>query len=235
MNNIYCNNKCNKIFHYIKMDDNEKIEENKNNEDKKEDTSGENNNKILKLVNIKGPSNNCIDLSLIIITLSSIIFGILSTALINNVSGIGYIGMGIFSSITLCIVKKTRLRVTIQNSVNVLKKENDELKENVDDLEENILTFKNIEKTLREDISALKKVIGLVGDNSNDALIELKNILSKLSEENKKHEFLVKNQIISYLYDNNNKINNFKEILQELYKDISWEEIVNKIKTENIQ
>ena len=38
--------------------------------------------------------------------------------------------------------------------------------------------------------------------------------------ENKKHEFLVKNQIISYLYQNKDKIDNFKEFLIELYKDI---------------
>ena len=88
------------------MDDKEKSEENKNNQNEKVYTTGENNNKILKLINIKGPSNNCIDLSLIIISVSSVIFGILSTALINIISGIGYIGMGIFSSITLCIIKK---------------------------------------------------------------------------------------------------------------------------------
>jgi len=43
-----------------------------------------------------------------------------------------------------------------------------------------------------------------------------------------------KNQIISYLYQNKDKIDNFKEFLIELYKDISWNEIVSKIKLESL-
>ena len=129
----------------------------------------------------------------------------------------------------------------LQQENDELKENNDELKENVDDLEhnveeleENLLTFKSLEKNLREDINTLKKVVGLVGDNSSDAIKELKIILKNLSEENKKHEFLVKNQIISYLYQNKDKIDNFKEFLIELYKDISWNEIVSKIKLESL-
>ena len=49
----------------------------------------------------------------------------------------------------------------------------------------------------------------------------------------KKHVFLAKNQIISYLYQNKENIDNFKEFLTELYKDISWNEIVSKIKLES--
>lgn len=241
----------NKIFHYIKMEEIENVENNKN-ENKNENTKIEENNtnniKIFNLINIPGPSNNCIDFTLIVISFSSIAFGIVSMIIIDNITGIGYIGMGIFSSVSLFTVKKMRLRATIQKSVNILQQENDELKENNDDLkenvddlehnveelEENLLTFKSLEKNLREDINTLKKVVGLVGDNSSDAIKELKTILKNLSEENKKHEFLVKNQIISYLYQNKDKIDNFKEFLIELYKDISWNEIVSKIKLESL-
>lgn len=243
--------KNNKIFHYIKMEEienNEKI----NNEEKNENTKIEENKtndiKVFNLINIPGPSNNCIDFTLIVISFSSIAFGIVSMIIIDNITGIGYIGMGIFSSVSLFTVKRMRLRATIQKSVNILQEENDELKENndelkenvddlehnVEELEENLLTFKSLEKNLREDINTLKKVVGLVGDNSSDAIKELKNILKNLSEENKKHEFLVKNQIISYLYQNKDKIDNFKEFLIELYKDISWNEIVSKIKLESL-
>ena len=241
----------NKIFHYIKMEEienNEKI----NNEEKNENTKIEENKtndiKVFNLINIPGPSNNCIDFTLIVISFSSIAFGIVSMVIINNITGIGYIGMGIFSGVSLFTVKRMRLRATIQKSVNILQQENDELKENndelkenvddlednVEELEENLLTFKSLEKNLREDINTLKKVVGLVGDNSSDAIKELKIILKNLSEENKKHEFLVKNQIISYLYQNKDKIDNFKEFLIELYKDISWNEIVSKIKLESL-
>ena len=233
------------------MEEIENLENNKN-ENKNENTKIEENNtnniKIFNLINIPGPSNNCIDFTLIVISFSSIAFGIVSMVIINNITGIGYIGMGIFSGVSLFTVKRMRLRATIQKSVNILQQENDELKENndelkenvgdlehnVEELEENLLTFKSLEKNLREDINTLKKVVGLVGDNSSDAIKELKIILKNLSEENKKHEFLVKNQIISYLYQNKDKIDNFKEFLIELYKDISWNEIVSKIKLESL-
>lgn len=239
----------NKIFHYIKMEEIENNEKINNEENKTNDI------KVFNLINIPGPSNNCIDFTLIVISFSSIAFGIVSMIIIDNITGIGYIGMGIFSSVSLFTVKRMRLRATIQKSVNILQQENDELKENndelkenndelkenvddlehnVEELEENLLTFKSLEKNLREDINTLKKVVGLVGDNSSDAIKELKNILKNLSEENKKHEFLVKNQIISYLYQNKDKIDNFKEFLIELYKDISWNEIVSKIKLESL-
>ena len=233
------------------MEEIENVENNKN-ENKNENTKIEENNtnniKIFNLINIPGPSNNCIDFTLIIVSFSSIAFGIVSIVIINNITGIGYVGMGIFSGVSLFTIKRMRLRATIQKSVNILQQENDELKENndelkdnvdvlehnVEELEENLLTFKSLEKNLREDINTLKKVVGLVGDNSSDAIKELKSILKNLSEENKKHEFLVKNQIISYLYQNKDKIDNFKEFLIELYKDISWNEIVSKIKLESL-
>ena len=241
----------NKIFHYIKMEEIENPENNKNekkNENTKIEENNTNNIKVFNLINIPGPSNNCIDFTLILVSFSSIAFGIVSMVIINNITGIGYIGMGIFSGVTLFTVKRMRLRATIQKSVNILQQENDELKENnnelkenvddlehnVEELEENLLSFKSLEKNLREDINTLKKIVGLVGNNSSDAIKELKTILKNLSEENKKHEFLVKNQIISYLYQNKDKIDNFKEFLIELYKDISWNEIVSKIKLESL-
>ena len=241
----------NKIFHYIKMEEienNEKINNEEKNQNTKIEENKSNDIKVFNLINIPGPSNNCIDFTLIIVSFSSIAFGIVSMVIINNITGIGYIGMGIFSGVSLFTVKRMRLRATIQKSVNILQQENDELKENndelkenvddlehnVEELEENLLTFKSLEKNLREDINTLKKVVGLVGDNSSDAIKELKTILKNLSEENKKHEFLVKNQIISYLYQNKYKIDNFKEFLIELYKDISWNEIVSKIKLESL-
>lgn len=241
----------NKIFHYIKMEEienNEKINNEEKNQNTKIEENKSNDIKVFNLINIPGPSNNCIDFTLIIVSFSSIAFGIVSMVIINNITGIGYIGMGIFSGVSLFTVKRMRLRATIQKSVNILQHENDELKENndelkenvddlehnVEELEENLLTFKSLENNLREDINTLKKVVGLVGDNSSDAIKELKIILKNLSEENKKHEFLVKNQIISYLYQNKDKIDNFKEFLIELYKDISWNEIVSKIKLESL-
>ena len=79
-----------------------------------------------------------------------------------------------------------------------------------------------------------KNYISIAKKSALIQINELKKILKNLSEENKKHEFLVKNQIISYLYQNKDKIDNCKEFLIELYKDISWNEIVSKIKLESL-
>ena len=120
------------------IENNEKI----NNEEKNENTKIEENKsneiKVFNLINIPGPSNNCIDFTLIAISFSSIAFGIVSMIIIDNITGIGYIGMGIFSSISLFTVKRMRLRATIQKSVNILQQKNDELKENNDELKENV-------------------------------------------------------------------------------------------------
>ena len=59
---------------------------------------------------------------------------------------------GTFSTISLCSIRM-RLRAALQNSVNVLKEENEELKENnedlkenIDELEENIDSLENIQR-----------------------------------------------------------------------------------------
>ena len=150
-----------------------------------------------------------------------------------------------------------RLRASMQKSVNVLKEENDELKENnevleinvdelethVDELENKIITLKNLEVELNDDINKLKKLLGIVGNNSEDAIKEIKEILNRLKNENDKHGVLVKNQIITYLYtqeDNENReksitiYENFKDILCEFYPDQCWEGIINKIKNKEL-
>ena len=105
-------------------------------------------------------------------------------------------------------------------------------------------TFSNEEKEINKDTTfsldvikgktQLKKIIGLIGENSEDAISELKNILSKIDVENKKLEFLVKNQIILYLYENKRQIDSFKPILIDLFKNQDWEEIKQKIKKNSI-
>ena len=91
-----------------------------------------------------------------------------------------------FSGVSLFSIKRMRLRASVQKSVNVLKQENDELKENndelkenVDELENNLIQLKTIETTLKEDVNALKSIVGLIGDNSQDAIEEIKIILKK--------------------------------------------------------
>ena len=56
--------------------------------------------------------------------------GIIAWFTINSITAIGYMLTGIFSGISLFSIRRMRLRAALQSSVNVLKEENDELKEN---------------------------------------------------------------------------------------------------------
>ena len=196
---------------------------------------------VTNLLGCKSPSNKIIDSFLILTSLISSILGFTMFFIIDSVTGIGYIGMGIFSGSTVCILKRMRLRAAIAKSVNTLKEENDELKENNqileknnEELEKNVDDLQGVEDALRDDVSKLKKIIGLIGENAEDAISELKNILSKIDIENKKLEFLVKNQVILYLYENKRQIESFKPILLDLFKNQDWEEIKQKIKKNSI-
>ena len=196
---------------------------------------------VTNLLGCKSPSNKIIDSFLILTSFISSILGFTMFFIIDSVTGIGYIGMGIFSASTVCILKRMRLRAAIAKSVNTLKEENDELKENNqileknnEELEKNVDDLQGVEDALRDDVSKLKKIIGLIGENAEDAISELKNILSKIDIENKKLEFLVKNQVILYLYENKRQIESFKPILLDLFKNQDWEEIKQKIKKNSI-
>ena len=173
-------------------------------------------------------------------TIISVTSGALGTILIiisSPLTGIAFIMVAVFSGVSLFSIKRMRLRASVQKSVNVLKQENDELKENndelkenVDDLENNIIELKTIETNLKEDVTALKTIVGLVGDNSEDVIKEIKDILNKLKQENIKHSILVKRQFLTYMYDNEKlDIKIFKDVLLELYSDLEWKEIEEKV------
>ena len=173
-------------------------------------------------------------------TIISVTSGALGTILIiisSPLTGIAFIMVAVFSGVSLFSIKRMRLRASVQKSVIVLKQENDELKENndelkenVDDLENNIIELKTIETNLKEDVTALKTIVGLVGDNSEDVIKEIKDILNKLKQENIKHSILVKRQFLTYMYDNQKlDIKIFKDVLLELYSDLEWKEIEKKV------
>lgn len=212
---------------------------------------------VLKVFALTSQSKSCIDGTLIVVFFGSGVFGVINILIFDTLSSIGYFIACALSLITFLAIKRMRLRATIQKSVNVLKQENDELKENneeleknvdelethVDELESKIITLKNLEIELNDDISKLKDLLGIVGNNSQDVIKEIKKILNSIKCENNKHSILVKNQIITYLYsqeDNENRdksINiyeNFKDILCEFYPEQCWDVIIKKIKNKEL-
>ena len=97
--------------------------------------------------------NKIIDITLIFFSFGTLGFGFIAWFTISNITALGYILSGIFSSISLFSIKRMRLRASLQSSVNTLKEENielkennEELQENIDDLEENIDTLETIQK-----------------------------------------------------------------------------------------
>ena len=212
---------------------------------------------VLKVFSLTSPTNNCIDGTLIVVSIGCGIFGIINIVIIDTFSGIGYFLACALALLSLFAIKRMRLRASIQKSVNVLKQENDELKENNEDLKENvdelethvdelenkIITLKSLEIELKDDIEKLKKLLDIVGTNSEDAIKEIKEILNRLKKENDKHGILVKNQIVTYLYMQENEENreknntiyeHFKDILCEFYPDQCWEGIIKKIKNKEL-
>ena len=204
----------------------------------------------LRLMGCSGPGSKCIDGTLALISLSTTIFGVVNVGLSNTITGIGYISTGVFAGVSFVSIRSMRLRDAVQKSVNVLKEENDELKENNDILQENnedlkenvdklgekINELKGVENELKLDLDKLAKLLGLVGEKSEDAIKEVKDILSQLNTENDRHSLLVKKQILLYIYNENNENTHlaFKDILLQLFPDLEWKVITDRLSNKKL-
>lgn len=188
----------------------------------------------------------CIDLTFVIFTLMSLIFGVVYMVLIDNIAGVGYLLSGSFSTISLYNIRKVRTQSSLQNSVHSLSEENDELKETNDDLKEtnddlsdNINKLQCASKVLTKDLEMLKNTIGIMGENADDVIGKLRQIHQSLQLENDKHSLLVQNSamlhilnIIRHFDSNVNFVLDYNEI--ELAKDMILKSFP-KLKWENVQ
>ena len=150
--------------------------------------------------------NKITDCILFVFSIGGVTFGAIAWFAISSITAIGYIMSGIFSSITLVSIRRTRLRAALQNAVHVLKVEtdalkenNDELQENIDELEENIDSLEIISKNLHDDLTLLKETIGIFGDNSDEIILNLREIYKNLKIENEIHSTINKNTIYLHI------------------------------------
>jgi len=143
--------------------------------------------------------NKITDIILSLFSISGLGFGVIAWFVIDNITGVGYILCGIFSSISLFSIRRMRLRAALQKSVNVLKEENDELKENNDELKENIDDLEIVHKNLNDDLVVLKETVGIFGKNSDEIIKNLKEIYNNLKKENDIHEKINKNTIYLHI------------------------------------
>ena len=194
---------------------NENQENNHNNEPVDNNNNNNNNNnnftsfsKLSILTGVLFSSCNLpivtksIDSFLAILSLGQIIFGGASWFIYDKVTSVGYISAGIFSGTTLRLLRKNRLQASMQQSVNVMKEENDELKEsneelkeNNEELKENIDDLEIVSNKLNEDLKILKETVGLLDENADDIIENLREIYNSLKKENEIHAKLNKNMI----------------------------------------
>ena len=194
------------------------------------------------------PSSHCVDTTLGLISVSSTIFGIASIALVDTLTGVGYIGAGVFAGVSLVTVRKMRLRASVQKSVNVMAQENDELKENNDTLQESNEVLQESNEELKENVDTLeqqvtnlrdievnmKKLLGLVGEKSDDAIKEVTDILNRLNTENERHSLLVKKQILLHIYSDPDNTLPFKDILLQMFPNLEWDEILRRVDSKEL-
>jgi len=190
-------------------------------------------------------SNN-LDGFLSIMSIGQIIFAIVSWFVYDKITSIGYILSGIFSGTTLRLLRKMRLLKTMQQSVNVLKEENEELKENNEELKENIDDLESVSNKLNQDLKMLKETIGLLDQNADDVIENLREIYSSLKKENEIHAKLNKNmihinilQIIRH-FDTSTTfslkledLNKAKKTLLNAFPNLNYNLLLTKIKDNN--
>ena len=184
---------------------------------------------------------------LIIFSIGGLGFVILAWFTISNITAIGYILSGIFSSISLFSIRRMRLRASLQSSVNVLKEENDELKENNEELQENIDELEVVSKTLNDDIKMLENTIGIFGKDAEEIINNLRIIYQNLKKENEVQAKLNKNSIYLHIlhiikhFDRNCNFTMSKENLEKAKKtlingmpNLNFEELKKKMKNNKI-
>lgn len=227
--------------------------ENKSNEDKKIDKQSESLSSQLTIYNIASGSifksnacNRVTDSILFIFSAGGIGFGLIAWFTINNLTAIGYLLSGLFSSISLFSIKRMRLRASLQSSVNTLKEENNELKENNEELQENIDELEVVSKTLNDDIIMFEKTLGIFGNNAEEIINNLREIYQNLKNENEVQAKLNKNTIYLHIlhiirhFDKNcnftlskDNLEKAKKILVNAFPNLDYESLYEKINKNN--
>ena len=94
---------------------------------------------LLSLIPCPQVGPKVVDTFFTIISVSSGALGTILIVISSQLTGIAFIMVAIFSGVSLFSIKRMRLRASVQKSVNVLKQENDELKERLKALEKQIV------------------------------------------------------------------------------------------------
>lgn len=196
-------------------------------------------------------SNYCskiTDISLLFLSLGGVVIGVSQYLIDEELTGVGFTGMGIFAGISLFTIRKIRLRAALKKSVNVLKQENDELKEQNDRLAVTVTDLENIKTGMHNDLSLLKETIGLADENADELIEKLRSIHNKLKKENDRHSLLVKSQaslqimnIFNHFDKDHNLVLDEKELkyaresILMVLPNLEWQDVKSKIENKNLK
>jgi len=137
--------------------------------------------------------------------------------------------------------KLTKDIFKLTKNINTLEVDLSKLTKNTKELE-------NVKISLNDDIKILKNTVGLIGENSDELFIKLKEIYNNLNLENNRHSTLIKSQtslllmnIINH-YDKNsnfeldlNEINYAKQSILNILPNVTWKQIENKIQNNQLK
>jgi hypothetical protein len=189
-----------------------------------------------------------INVILLSFNISGLVIGIYFIICNKIFLSIGYLISSVLSFILMYMINKMRIIVGIQTSIDALKIENDELKEINNELSKTVNNLKIVEKNINDDITVLKTTIGLVGDNADEMINNLKKIHEKLKIENNRHTLLIKSQVSLQLmnifnhFDNDHnlvldeiELTHAKQSILNILPNINWNDIVSQIKNKEIK
>jgi hypothetical protein len=203
---------------------------------------------IMNVDNMQHELENCVNITLLICLIGSVIFGIIQIITHDILTGLGYLGTGLFSGVALFYIKQIQLYATIQISIDILKDENEELKISNDRLSKTINELELIKNDINDDLSLLKKTIGIVGVNADELFGQLKAIYNKLKSKNDRHSILIKSQTslqlmnIFYHFDTNNdfvldekELIYAKQFILNILPELDCNDVFNKIENHQIK
>lgn len=138
--------------------------------------------------------------------------GVLTTTLVDPVTGTGYLLFGVSTGMLAVCWQQLRIAKSIASSVRLLREENDELRETNDDLRASATAIETqvqhlqehssklqtendrlcgLESALNKDIRLLRNAIGAVGEKGDDIIKRLRLAWTKYESENTRHASLL--------------------------------------------
>lgn len=192
--------------------------------------------------------NKLINIILSVLGIGGIFISVLNLIYNEILTGIGYMITSVLSCVLLCMINRMHVIMSIQSSIDTLKLENEELKESNDQLLITINELKDVEKNIKEDVSILKSTIGIVGENADEMINNLKKIHDKLKIENNRHVLLIKSQTSLQLmhifnhFDNDQnlmldetELEHAKQSILNILPELNWDDVASQIKNKEIK